>query len=435
MSKGVRVWCAAGLACVCLTTAAEARTFKVNDHADHKPDACTRSDCTLREAVIAANRRAGKDVISLSRGGRYELELASSGEDAALDGDLDITAGPLTIRTRGEGRATIDANRTDRIFDIGAAATRIERLKLTGGHAYPADAGGDGGALVSGDFGDAAVTIVDSRIVDNRATGVDANGGAIDTDSTGLLRIVDTTLRGNVAGGDGGAITASIDGPVAIERSWIEANRAGEGGGVMAVGPVSITDSTISDNESVSGLDGELGDGAGIYVDDQGVVAITNTTLTGNRAIRNGGAIYEETGGTTRANAVTIAANVADSDRTGDGLGGGIYLSNSPLELLNSIVARNLAADAASDCAGDVFTGDAPNLIGTADGGCSPGAEIVADPQLEALGANGGPTPTMALAPTSPAVGTASAASAPTADQRGLNRDSAPDLGAFERQP
>lgn len=47
----------------------------------------------LREAVIAANEHRGADVISLPTG-RYELEIPSTGEDAAADGDLDITSGP-----------------------------------------------------------------------------------------------------------------------------------------------------------------------------------------------------------------------------------------------------------------------------------------------------------------------------------------------------
>ncbi len=432
MSKAAHTALAATMAAILLSSTAHARTIEVNTGGDHRPRACTRSECTLREAVIAANKRDGRDTIVLPGApGPYNMRLESTGEDAAADGDLDITSGPLTIRAKSDKRRPeIDAHGIDRIFDIGAARTRIVGLELTNGLANKFDAGGDGGAIVVGDIADAPVTIVDSLIVDNRALGFDANGGAIDSDSSELLRVIDTTVQGNVAGGDGGGITASFDGPVSIERSWLVGNTAGEGGGLMAVGPVSVTDSTIEGNSAVGGLDLEFGDGAGVYIDDEGVLTITNSTLALNNAIGGGGGIYQEPGGTGRANSITVTANSAAAG------GGGIQLNGTPFELLNSIVAGNTSAGTPSDCGGDGFTGDAPNLIGTTAGGCSPGAEIVAaDPLLAPIDDNGGPTRTVLPAAASPAIGASDTITAPAADQRGLLRDSAPDLGAVERQP
>jgi hypothetical protein len=53
------------------------------------------------------------------------------------------------------------------------------------------------------------------------------------------------------------------------------------------------------------------------------------------------------------------------------------------------------------------------------------------DPRLRRLGAYGGPTPTMALRPDSPAVGAAGGCGEP-ADQRGAPRDRRCDAGAYE---
>ena len=89
--------------------AAQARTYEVTARTDHKPDGCSATECTLREAVIAANKHRGADTIALPSRKRYELALASTGEDRAANGDLDITSGPLTIVHRGRGTATIDA--------------------------------------------------------------------------------------------------------------------------------------------------------------------------------------------------------------------------------------------------------------------------------------------------------------------------------------
>lgn len=416
-----------------LPASAEARRFVVNDRSDHGPGACNRADCTLREAVIAANARPGADVIVLRSRKRYELTLRSTGEDDAADGDLDVTAGPLEVLHPGRGKATIDANRIDRVFDIGAARTRLEKLTIRGGRANPADAGGDGGGITAGDLGDAPLTIVRSRIVDNRATAVDGNGGGIDTDVAGLLRVVRSSVVNNDAAGDGGGITGSIDGRMLIERSTIEGNEAGEGGGVMVVGGATIRASTIAGNRAVGGLDGELGDGAGIYVDDEGILTVTNSTIAGNHAINRGAGVFGEAGGRATISFATVARNQADGTRFGLESSGGIQPASAAFVVANSIIALNNGSGGArADCGGSSFSGTAPNLVTTAaGGGCGGGAIVDTDPGLGVLAANGGPTRTIRLVPGSPAIGAAAPQPAARRDQRGVTRRD-PDLGAFE---
>ena len=167
--------------------AAQARTYEVNARNDAKPNGCTAEDCTLREAVIAANAHPGADTIALPSRKRYELTIKSTGEDRAANGDLDIRSGPLTIVHRGRGRATIDANGIDRAFDIGKARTTLDKLVVTGGFSNKNDADGDGGGIVVGDLGDAPLTILRSRIVHNRAPWVGGNGGGIDSDSSSTV--------------------------------------------------------------------------------------------------------------------------------------------------------------------------------------------------------------------------------------------------------
>jgi hypothetical protein len=432
---GGRLSTAIGVVAAALAVAAApaaAATFTVSDSGDRAPRACAPASCTLREAVIAANARPGADTIVL-RAGRHELSLPSTGEDAAADGDLDITSGPLVVVGRGPDRTVIDANGIDRVFDIGAARTRLQRLAITGGNAHPTDGDGDGGGIVAGDLGDAPVTLVDSEVIDNRAPGVDGNGGGIDTDIAGALTVVRSRIIRNVAGGDGGGISGSVDGPTVISRSTIADNRAGEGGGVMVVDRVRISDSTVGGNRVVGGGDGEVGDGAGIYVDDQGMLTLTNATLTGNRANRHGGGVFGEAGGRASLRAVTIARNRADANGSGDGGGGGVYADRARLQLSNAIVALNTAGGALADCDGTATVTGSPNLLSTPGaGGCRlAGARIARNPQLGPLAANGGLTRTIALRPRSPAVGAARASSAPPRDQRGVRRAD-PDLGAFE---
>jgi hypothetical protein len=95
-----------------------AQTFVVTRRNDPTPNGCQIDDCSLREAIIAANAAPGADTIVLNEGGYI---LARQGEDqTAFNGDLDITDS-LTITGAGATRTTIDGNsyRTrNRVFDI-----------------------------------------------------------------------------------------------------------------------------------------------------------------------------------------------------------------------------------------------------------------------------------------------------------------------------
>ena len=57
---------------------------------------------------------------------------------------------------------------------------------------------------------------------------------------------------------------------------------------------------------------------------------------------------------------------------------------------------------------------------------------IIGDPRLGPLADNGGPTQTMALLPSSPAINAGNSAIAPATDQRGQTRFANTDIGAYE---
>ena len=80
----------ASLAVLLATTGSPtlAATFHVTKTADTNDGACAPTDCSLREAVIAANALVGPDTILLPAG-TYELTIVGPDEDAAATGDLD----------------------------------------------------------------------------------------------------------------------------------------------------------------------------------------------------------------------------------------------------------------------------------------------------------------------------------------------------------
>src|SRR5262249_3184935 len=98
-----------------------AATFTVTKTADTN-DGVGNSDCSLREAISAANATLGADTITLPAG-TYQLTLANAGgtnEDNNATGDLDVNDS-LTINGAGSGTTIIEAgtntsNGIDKVF-------------------------------------------------------------------------------------------------------------------------------------------------------------------------------------------------------------------------------------------------------------------------------------------------------------------------------
>jgi hypothetical protein len=419
-------------------SAAQAREYEVTERTDHKPDGCSATDCTLREAVIAANAHRGADTIVLPSTKRYVLDLQSTGENKAANGDLDITSGPLAVVHRGRGTATIDAKKKDRIFDIKAPVT-LDTLRLVGGYSNKKDGSGDGGAIL---VRKGSLTVLRTGISGNRAPWVGGNGGGIDSDSSGLVKVIDSYVSNNDSGGNGGGIEASPSGRMLIQRSIVSGNKAAQAGGVMVFGPpMRIVDSTIAANLASAGPGAE-GDGGGIYVGNKGRLELTNSTVADNQSYTSGGGIFSDAGSQASISFATIVRNRADVDNQFGGTTGGIHLRTAGVQVAanarisNSIIALNREVGGAlADCGGIGFLGTGVNLItSTSQGKCSDGQPIlVANPLISGLRDNGGPTPTVALLAGSPAIGAAGPGKAPKRDQRGVKR-SDPDLGAYERR-
>src|SRR5882672_2097701 len=88
-----------------------ATTFTVTRSDDISPrGTCAVGDCTLREAIIAANNTAGADTITFAastNGNPITLtQAATTSEDFAANGDLDINES-VTITGNGAGNTTI----------------------------------------------------------------------------------------------------------------------------------------------------------------------------------------------------------------------------------------------------------------------------------------------------------------------------------------
>ena len=288
---------------------------------------------------------------------------------------------------------------------------RLSDSVITGNQA------GGGGGIFNGGI----LFLSNTRIENNTAT---ATGGGIY--NGGVLEAVETDLVDNRAGSGGGIFNVGI---LTAQRSTIRGNTTRYGGGGIlnsTIGVSHLEYTTINENASHSG--------GGIR--NFGQLTLENSTVSGNTG-RFGGGILNE-------NYIRIS-NTTVSGNRGD-YGGGISVNpvawNPTTELNNTIIAANTAALEGADCSGSV-TSLGHNLLGS-DEHCgiqATAGDLIGtrsqpvDPRLGPLGYNGGPTETHALLLGSPAIDSGGDDPVSSTDQRGLARPqgSASDIGAYEK--
>ncbi len=358
-------------------------TFAVTRTDDPAPDGCAPGDCSLREAILAANAAAGPDTITLPAGIHTLAILPDVTPDDGADGDLDVFSGGLEILGAGADTTVIDGGGIDRIFDSSNPAN--------------------------------------------------------------TLRIADLTIRdGATSDAFGGGAIRNLA-PLALERVIVAANAAsgGDGGAITnsgAAAALTLIDSTLIGN-SVSQPGG--GDGGALRNLNGGTMTLTNVTASGNFANQSGGAMANSGTSSITLTNVTITDNTATVDpmTPGSAGGGGIASSGGTVSLANTILAGNHDGDPTPsddpDCQG-TLTSLGHNLVQGHDSMfCtfvpSTGDVVGMAPNLGALTDNGGPTMTHALLAGSPAVDHIPSGCPPT-DQRGVPRPfgGACDIGAYE---
>ena len=403
-------------------TNAAAASFPVTSTADAGPG-------SLRAAIEAANIFGGTNTIEIQANGTIGLE---SGLPA-------ITV-PLEITGPGADSLTVErAAGAFRIFEfVAAGSSSLSGVTVRGGFAGP----GAGTAATGGGILNAAGSLTLSRVVVTRNEVVSEGGTS--------------------AYAEGGGIFSQ--GPLTLRESIVEANHAivegadvedvASGGGLQAVGPLTVERSTISQNFAVTAAEGGSraeASGGGLQASG-GPVTIEESTISLNGVAANeaadltlarGGGIQ---GGGIAITGSTLFGNFARTDGSGaTNIAVGSNLQSTASSVVRGTIVSTPAAVAAS-CEGAIVSGGF-NLDDGHTCGFGESSDLVDVPAgLESgLKDNGGPTPTLALSPTSAGVDRGNAFGAST-DQRGLPRPSdfpaisnieggdGSDIGAFELQ-
>ncbi len=362
---------------VALLTSAEtvsAAAYDVTRFDDPIPDACAAGDCSLREAVIAANADTVLDDIVLPPG-TYTLAIAGPGD--AQQGDLDIT-NAVAIKspdaTAGDP-ATIDANglvTADRAIQVVDDGTTLKDVGVTGGVA-PAD--GDskhrgGGIRVDAGGG---LSMLGGEVSANSAPDDASEGGGIYIAGNAVFYevLIANNLANDGAGGFGGGIYNAGSGTTTnIFNSVLRENEASFGGAISGSGTyLAVNYSRLRLNRALNG--------AGVFwgTNPSDQIVINDSNLNGNIADGKGGAIRVREG-RLKVSQSTIADNTAGVD------GGGISALNdaggvvTAVTIADTIVAENQDLNATTltpDCQDEspgAIVSSGYNIVGNANG-CS----------------------------------------------------------------
>jgi hypothetical protein len=337
-------------------------------------------------------------------GGTVSFAPGLAGQTIALTSGPLVLSKDVTLDAAAAPGLILSGNDADRVFIVNPGVT-ASLHGLTIAHGFGFDLAG--GILNNGSLALDRCTVRDNRV------GAVTNdfwkgGGGIYNGTGSTLVLRDSVVRGNTTQlVDGGGVYAFFNAQVTIERSTLSGNVAGNvGGGIRSLGQVTFTNSTLSGNTATAWY------GGAVFHTD-GVMSLVNATVTANVSHPSGPAAVF-VGTFTAAGASLSVANSVIGENQGIGCFVGAF-GGGPVSLTSG--GHNVLTDAT----------------------CAPGPtdQVVGSALLGPLGDYGGPTPTHALLPGSPAIDAADPALCPPTDQRGIPRPqgAACDVGSVERTP
>jgi hypothetical protein len=327
-------------------------------------------------------------VSTASPGDTISFDLALDGIPVILAGSEVIIDKPLTIVGNGSANTMISANNLSRIFNISSGVSVvIQDLMLMNGSSSSL-----GGAILCNS---AELTLSNTVVTNSTASGATATeGGGGIANLGGNITIIDSEISNNTASGmsgSGGGILNLSDGTLTVTNSTITGNTAMRAGGGIEDNSgesttVTLVDVTLSDNTTGSAP----GNGGGVHITGPGDMDITGGMVTGNTAAAEGGGLWNGAGLMTVTN-VMIDGNTASGNDADQG-GGGIYNLSGTLMVTGGVISNN-TADGMSGSGGGILNDAGATLM-------VEGTEISANTAMRAGGGiedNSGESTTVTL--------------------------------------
>lgn len=341
-----------------------ASTFTVTRADDPSPNGCLAGDCSLREAVIAANANPGADTIVFNAGINPTLSIPSGGgaENAAATGDLDIED---SVTITGNNQTVISTSYTAacgdcKVFGVAQNGTSGLTVSFSG---VTIQNGFNNGAAFAGSFFDTAggvdfflsgsgntYSMTNCVITNNKTTGSFlSHGGGVNVDSFN---------------------TASVGGPSAGTATFtgctFSSNAADvEGGGLNLfadIHDVNVSNCAVSNNQTTGVGGGSSGGGINIGHSFGGTVTVSGGSVSNNTAAGTGGGINITFNPNVSISNVTVSGNTSTNGGGGSAHGGGVAIVTTgvagftpAISLSNVIISTNHADSGAVAQGGGVY--------------------------------------------------------------------------------
>jgi CSLREA domain-containing protein len=309
------------------TTTVPGTTIKVNTIED---EANTDGDCSLREAITAADTNAAVDGCDAGSDTYRDAIHFSIGEEATitLGSELPGITDPSGLNINGRrAKITVSGNDSVRVFSVEENA-KLTLAKLTVADGFAATPDPDGAGLRN-DLG--TVKVINSTFSGNTVvgTGQDSRGGAIN--NGGLLTVVNSTFSGNSAQSRGGGI-ANQGAILRVTNSTFSGNSSANGGGIWHTvginGSASLGNTIVANTTQGDNCDGTITD-SGYNIDDGTSCGFssannskpnTDPLLDPNGLANNGGPTQTIAllGGSPAINAIPQATNGCGTEVTTD---------------------------------------------------------------------------------------------------------------------
>ncbi len=342
------------------------------DDADLPPN----GNCTLREAILAANQNSAVDGcvagdpaptvdLVVVPPGTYVLSIGPRGDGLGEHGDLDLID-DIEVRGAGADQTLIDADGIDRVFDVaGGVVATIGDLELAGGDAASGDGGGvendgdlllEGVALVGNQSQGPGAGVRNNGTLFVRAStfsgnSTDDHGGGIDNHGTATLE--NSTFSGNDGGNQGGGLYNLSARSMSVVHCTVVGNTAGSGDALHNAGSLTAANSLLvgscSGSVDVSGggnLEGP-GDTCGLGGSD--LVAVADVMLSP----------LLDNGGPTRTHALQAGSAAIDFAAPGECLA---------TDQRGVARPQDGDGDGSADCDSGAFEADATGDLVFADG-------------------------------------------------------------------
>ena len=248
-------------------------TFTVTNTATHDDGSCSTDDCTLREALNAANANADANTILFASGVTGSISVPGSFLGYAI-------SNPLTVQGPGARLLAINGESRARAFEVSSANVVISGLTMSAG--FSAFNGGN-------IYNTGNLTLQECTVADGFATstaGPDVGlGGGVYNAASATLTLNRCTFRNNTALLYGGGVYT--EGACNATNCTFTANTALRGGGVILRGSASISlrNCTITNNSATDGSSSPGFGGGGLFCEGGAAQhLIANCIVAGNSA-------------------------------------------------------------------------------------------------------------------------------------------------------